>query len=335
MRPKSRNDFAIAIICALPLEADAVEALFDEHYDRLGKYYGKQRRDANAYINGRIGKHDVVLCYMPGMGKGSAASVAASLRASYTGIELALVVGICGGAPPPPKYQDIFLGDVIISDSVIEYDFGRQYPGGFQRKTGVKDTLGRPGPEIRAFLNGLRAEKTRNELQSQTQQYLHTLQQRTKWCHPGVSDILFKASYLHKHYSHTSAAGCSCLGSDSFGQVCDQICEEALGKDCDDLNCDKGQQIRCREISEAKPISIYIGPVASADTVMKSGQHRDEIVKTEKVIGFEMEGAGVWENVPCIIIKGVCDYADSHKSKLWQAYAAATGASTAKAFLEY
>jgi hypothetical protein len=41
MRPKNRNDFAIAIICALPLEAEAVEALFDELYDRLGKYYNK------------------------------------------------------------------------------------------------------------------------------------------------------------------------------------------------------------------------------------------------------------------------------------------------------
>ncbi|KAL4976425.1 putative kinesin light chain [Aspergillus desertorum] len=334
MRPRSRDDFAIAIICALPLEAEAVEALFDETYDRFGKYYSKQRGDANAYINGRIGKHDVVLCYMPGMGKGSAAGVASSLRVSYTGIELALVVGICGGAPPPPKYQEIFLGDVIISDSVIEYDFGRQYPGGFQRKTGVKDTLGRPGPEIRALLNGLRAENARIELQNQTQQYLHILQQRAKWCHPGVSDILFKASYLHKHYYHASPAGCSCLGSDSFDQVCDEICKEALEKDCDDLNCDKGQRIRCRQISEANPTSIYIGPVASADTVMKSGQHRDELVRREKVIGFEMEGAGVWENVPCIIIKGVCDYADSHKSKLWQKYAAATGASAAKAFLE-
>jgi hypothetical protein len=42
MRPKSRNDFAIAVICALPLEAEAVEALFDERYDWLGKHYGKQ-----------------------------------------------------------------------------------------------------------------------------------------------------------------------------------------------------------------------------------------------------------------------------------------------------
>jgi nucleoside phosphorylase len=68
--------------------------------------------------------------------------------------------------------------------------------------------------------------------------------------------------------------------------------------------------------------------------VMKSGQHRDEIVRNEKVIGFEMEGSGVWDNIPCVIIKGVCDYADSHKSKLWQAYVVATGASAAKALLE-
>ncbi|KAL4735941.1 hypothetical protein BDV11DRAFT_173357 [Aspergillus similis] len=332
MRPKSRNDFAIAIICALPLEADAVEALFDEHYDRLGKYYSKQRGDANSYVNGRIGKHDVVLCYMPGMGKGSAAGVAAKLQISYTGIKLALVVGICGGAPSPPEYREIFLADVIISDSVIEYDFGRQYPGGFLRKTGVKETMGRPSPEIRSLLNGIRAEKARSELQSRTQQYLQVLQQRgAKWCHPGVSDVLFRASYLHKHHSHVSPARCSCYESDSR----EQICEEALDKDCHELGCNNGQQIRCREVSEAIQTSIYIGQVASADTVMKSGQHRDEIARREKVIGFEMEGAGVWDYVPCIIIKGVCDYADSHKNKLRQTYAAATGASVAKAFLEY
>ncbi|KAH3452745.1 hypothetical protein KXX05_007654, partial [Aspergillus fumigatus] len=102
MRPRRRTDFAIAIICALPLEAEAVEALFDEGYDQRGEFYGKQRGDANTYVNGRIGQHDVVLCYMPGMGKGRAASVASSLLVSYPEIELALVVCICGGAPPPP-----------------------------------------------------------------------------------------------------------------------------------------------------------------------------------------------------------------------------------------
>ena len=67
---------------------------------------------------------------------------------------------------------------------------------------------------------------------------------------------------------------------------------------------------------------------------MKSGEERDRIAAIDKVIAFEMEGAGVWDNLPCIIIKGVCDYADCHKNKKWQHYASATAASTMKAVLE-
>ena len=74
--------------------------------------------------------------------------------------------------------------------------------------------------------------------------------------------------------------------------------------------------------------------MASADIVMKSGEHRDRLAETEKVIGFEMEGAGMLGNLPCVIVKGVCDYADSHKNKVWQDYAAATAAACAKAFIE-
>ncbi|ETS79618.1 hypothetical protein PFICI_09471 [Pestalotiopsis fici W106-1] len=68
---------------------------------------------------------------------------------------------------------------------------------------------------------------------------------------------------------------------------------------------------------------------------MKSGEMRDTIAKQEKVIAFEMESAGVWDNFPCVVIKGACDYADSHKSKRWQRYAAATAAAYMKAFLDY
>ena len=131
----------IAIISTLPLGADAV---FDETYDRLGKFYGKQPGSGNSYINGRIGDYNTLLSYMPGTGKGGAASVAPSLRVSYPGIQLALVVGICGALYIPLGINKIFLGEVIISNAMIEYDFGRQYLSGFQRKTDVDDTLGRP-----------------------------------------------------------------------------------------------------------------------------------------------------------------------------------------------
>ena len=67
---------------------------------------------------------------------------------------------------------------------------------------------------------------------------------------------------------------------------------------------------------------------------MKSGEHRDKIAAKEKVIAFEMEGAGVWDNFPCVVLKGVCDYADNHKNKKWQRYSAATAAACMKAFLK-
>lgn len=79
--------------------------------------------------------------------------------------------------------------------------------------------------------------------------------------------------------------------------------------------------------------SIHFGGLASGDQVIKSALHRDHIAREESVIGFEMEGAGVWDTIPTIVVKGVCDYADSHKNKEWQLYAATTAAACAKSLL--
>ncbi|KAL3435052.1 hypothetical protein BDV09DRAFT_185326 [Aspergillus tetrazonus] len=330
MRPSSRDEFTIAIICALTLEAEAVEDLFDETYDRLGEHYRKEPGDDNAYVNGRIGNHNVVVCYMPGMGKGSAASVASSLKISYKRIELALVVGICGGAPYPLSGGEVFLGDVIISDSVVQYDFGRQYPSGFERKLGVRDTLGRQNRAIRSILASLQARRSRRDLQDKLLQHLQALQESLPdWHYPTADDILFEASYQHKHYGRTSPA-CPCLDSTS-----EDICKTAVESTCTSLGCNVDRVCRRWPSTEHKSPRVHIGTVASADTMMKSGEHRDCLAQSEGVVGFEMEGAGVWDNISCIIIKGVCDYADSHKNKAWQAYAAATGAAAAKSFLEY
>jgi nucleoside phosphorylase len=269
---------------------------------------------------------------MPGMGKRNAASMAASLKISYRRIQVALVIGICGGAPCSPAKEEIFLGDVIISDAVVEYDFGRQYHGGFERKTGVKDTLGRPNREIQALLAGLQPKNSRRDLQAKMLQHLQVIQelQPDSRRPDSADDVLFEASYKHKHCGPTSTQICLCLDKTS-----DRVCKAALDTTCTRLGCDEKQICRRRSCTDYYSPGVHIGQVASADTVMKSAEHRDNLVKLEGIIGFEMEGAGVWNNIPCIIIKGVCDYADSHKNKAWQVYAAATSAATAKAFLEY
>lgn len=108
---------------------------------------------------------------------------------------------------------------------------------------------------------------------------------------------------------------------------------------CEELGCrklDPRPRFRIVDITNESHPDVHFGLIASGDTVMRSGKDRDSIAARDKVIAFEMEGAGVWETFPAVlVIKGVCDYADSHKNKTWQAYAAATAAAAAKAFLEY
>ncbi|KAK1656895.1 hypothetical protein BDP55DRAFT_596875 [Colletotrichum godetiae] len=67
---------------------------------------------------------------------------------------------------------------------------------------------------------------------------------------------------------------------------------------------------------------------------MKDGQTRDKYSQElGGVLCFEMEAAGLMNNFPCIVVRGICDYADAHKNKRWQPYAAATAAAYAKELL--
>lgn len=98
-----------------------------------------------------------------------------------------------------------------------------------------------------------------------------------------------------------------------------------------------GFSVTCRPPSWAgNHLTLCSDPSrTSGDAVMKSGEERNAIALQENIIGFEMEGAGVWDSFPCVVIKGACDYADSHKTKAWQRYAAATAAACMKAFLDH
>ncbi|CEJ82760.1 hypothetical protein VHEMI02808 [[Torrubiella] hemipterigena] len=311
-RPASRDGFEIAIICALPLEADAVEALFDHFWDDDGIPFDKAAVDPNTYSTGTIGRHNVVLACLPGMGKVNAAMVANNCRVSFPNIKLGLVVGIAGVVPFGPDGQEIILGDVIISDAIIQYDFGRQLPERFARKDTLLDSFGRPNTEIRTFLASLKRLRRLKSLGSDIAEHLATLRKESQLAatYPGVEhDKLFEPRYRH-------------LGDKDT---------------CDKAGCN-GKLVprhRLQASPDSSPTpAIHFGLIACGDTVMKSGEDRDVVAVAESVIAFEMEGTGVWDVLPCVVIKGGCDYADNHKNKKWQRYAAATAAACMKAFLK-
>ncbi|KAF7510859.1 hypothetical protein GJ744_005689 [Endocarpon pusillum] len=309
--PRGRNDFKVAVIYALPLEAENVQSVFNKCWEDEDKQYGKAVGDQNSYTTGVIGKYNVVLVHMPSMGSNSAALSAAGLRSSFPEIKLALVVGVCGVVPVHIK---IVLGDVLISTAVTQYDFGRQYPDGFKRKKSIEDSLGRASLEIRAFVNMLQTRQNRQRLTRKLAQLVYSdgfQQEILKAKYPGVTqDRLYEASYAHQHRLDEDCDRCS-----NQLEVCSKTCDE-LG--CEDERLVLRKRHSIHEIHTTGPEpdyspSIHLGRFGSANTVMKSGVDRDRIAADDEVIAFEMEGAG---------------------NKDWQGYAAAMAAACLKVVLK-
>ncbi|KAF3909963.1 hypothetical protein ABW20_dc0106287 [Dactylellina cionopaga] len=115
-------------------------------------------------------------------------------------------------------------------------------------------------------------------------------------------DQLFKADYSHKENT----------------------------RDCSACDPDKREGRIDRETND--PV-VHYGLIASGNTVMRSAQRRDELRDKEKVVCFEMEAAGLMNNFPCLVVRGICDYSDDHKNDRWQPYAALTAAAYAKDLL--
>ena len=275
------DDFKIAIICALPREVDMVLPMFDKKWAyRDMKKWKKGPGDQNAYTFGVICTHNVVLAIAPGIGGVASAGVSNGIRSSFRHIEVAFLVGICGASPThpeDPKVQ-IKLGDCILSTTVVQYDFGRQYADEYEIKSGVDDVLGRANPTIRALISQLKVKDNRRELTERLVYHLGELQQKD-------DEAKHPAAQTEGPYQGNNP-------------------------------------------------QIHIGRYGSASTVLKSESHRQKLFLENKILAFEMESAGIWDNLPTIIIKSVCDYADIGKNKDWQNYAAATAAAGLKAILE-
>ncbi|KAF5243607.1 hypothetical protein FANTH_8187 [Fusarium anthophilum] len=334
MPPTDDTSFRVAIVCALPREAAAMSLLFDELWDEMSD--DGKGTEQNTYVTGRIGQHNVVLATLPGMGTIHAARVTVKLRGKYRRLRLALLVGICGGMPRIAN-QDAFLGDVVISKSVVQYDYGKQYPRHFKIMKYVEDSLASPYMEIRSLLANIEAELVDQRLKRASTVHLKYLQNAAKqdknsanYQYPGaVNDKLYSSDYHHKHKK-------SCSECTSHPTA---MCIPARKASCLDLECDPSRLVQRRRVSNL-PVGadyvpqLFMGRIGSANCVVKSGTDRDDFATRNGIIAFEMEGAGMWDTIPCIVVKGICDYADSHKKKDWQDYASATAASVAKAIVE-
>jgi nucleoside phosphorylase len=297
-RQLRREDYTVGWVCALPVELAAAQEMLDEEHDtpRCGDH------DTNLYTCGRIGEHNVVIACLPDgqTGTNSAAAVAVQMKSTFSSTRFGLMVGIGGGVPS--EEADIRLGDVVVSKphdvhgGVVQYDSGKATPSGFQR-TGALNTP--PMVLLQAVAN-LTAKHMRGK--GRLLEYLSKLDSLSNFSREAAgSDTLFKVEY-----DHVGSATCA--------------------------KC-KTEHTVNREVRR-QDVVVHHGTIASGNQVMRNAAERDRVsAELSGVLCFEMEAAGLMNTFPCLVVRGICDYADSHKNKRWHPYAAATAAAYAKEVL--
>ncbi|KAL2826481.1 purine and uridine phosphorylase [Aspergillus cavernicola] len=304
------NKYTVGWICALPLEMAAAIAMLDEDHGRPSH---QAATDHNTYRLGQIGDHDVVLGCLPSgvYGMTRAVSVAVQMLASFPSIRIGLLVGIGGGAPSPEI--DIRLGDVVISKpssnsgGVIQHDMGRLIAGDFL----AKGQLNKPPQVLLTAIANLEADHMLGDnriceiLAEVVANKKQKKGQKPFYRSPGLeNDLLFQSDYIH-----TGALNGSCA------------------------SCDPTRLVNRPPRDTGEDPQIHYGVISSANHIMQDGKMRDWLHRETGVICFETEAAGLMDVFPCLVIRGICDYADSHKNKLWQRYAAMRAAACAKELL--
>ncbi|KAI9038750.1 5'-methylthioadenosine/S-adenosylhomocysteine nucleosidase family protein [Aspergillus affinis] len=245
----------------------------------------------------------VVACLPSGIyGTISAAVVAKQILFTFRSIRFGLMVGIGGGVPSPST--DIRLGDVVVSKptgvtpGVVQYDYGKTLASGRLERIGTRNL------PPQALLTALsKVESNHMVGKYKFRDYLSDIRPQSIgdpsiFRSPGEDrDMLFNAAYDHEAYS----------------------------LDCS--SCDHSQRVARKRRSIPAP-RVHYGIIASGNQVMKDGRTQEL-----GVLCFEMEAAGLMDHFPCLVIRGISDYADSHKNKDWQGHVAITAAAYAKELL--
>ncbi|RKL32474.1 hypothetical protein BFJ72_g10417 [Fusarium proliferatum] len=305
------HDYIVGWICALHIEYVAAKTFLDEKHEPPEFV---STNDNNLYTLGKIGKHNTVIAVLPHgeYGIAPAASVARDMLHSFPNIRIGLMVGTGGGAPSPK--HDIRLGDIVVSTSdnvkhggVFNFDHGKVIQGQPFKESGF---LNRPPMVLRTAMQGLRSE---HEAEG------HQLER-------DINEILDHKGRLRKKYGRPQA-------------ITDRLYQPwVLHQPHDDPNCDHCSNdpssliVRAERTSDEDNPAIHYGLIASSNKLMKDATIRDELAK-KGVLCFETEAAGVMNHFPCLVIRGICNYADTHKNDQWQGYAAMTAAAYAKDLL--
>jgi nucleoside phosphorylase len=284
-----KDAFQIGWICALPIEAAATAEMLDEKFGILEE---QDAADSNTYTLGRIGKHHVVIACLPGgqYRTTSATTVTNNMLRTFSkSLRIGLMVSIGGGVPSAS--HDIRLGDVVISypqgtySGVIQYNIGKVITGSDFERT---RSLNSPPRALLTAVSTMRAASLTDDP-----------------CYPDyLQNAIGRTARTRKSFGRPTAQ------SNRLFQT--KHNHPANASNCDEYSAELEETRDKREDSDPLP---HYSIITSGNNVIKHGRTREQLRLETRALCFEMEAAGLMLDFPCIIIRGVCDYADSHKNK--------------------
>ncbi|KAF7585341.1 hypothetical protein BBP40_011179, partial [Aspergillus hancockii] len=300
--PNSIGSYTVAWICALEEEYFCACRMLDEEF--TGPEISEDN-DNNTYVYGRIAKHYVVIGCLPAgrYGTNSASRVSQDMVRTFPRLRFALMVGIGGGAPS--TRNDIRLGDVVVSQpkdgfgGVIQYDLVKLKDGVVQ-KTGQ---LNAPPEKLLGVIPEMRRLYSDRKKPDRLAEHLRLLDDMEDYQKPAV-DRLYATDYSHV---------------------------DGQNRDESDLHA----VVDRPERQNHRALHVHYGTIASGNLLLKDAKVRDTCTQDPElnILCFEMEAAGLMNNVPCLVIRGICDYCDSHKNDDWHKYAALAAAVYARELL--
>ncbi|KAI8633129.1 hypothetical protein F5Y19DRAFT_290242 [Xylariaceae sp. FL1651] len=367
---RTHNDYTVGWICALPKEQTAAIAMLDQRHPKLPRLPDDPNTYNLGSIGDH---NIVITCLPTGkIGTVSAATVAIHMAHAFPSVKFGLMVGIGGGVSHRVRLGDVVVGVPTGQyPGVVQWDLGKEGIGGKFTRTGSLNKP--PDLLLSAIStlqseHDLEESKISSYLSEMAAKYPKLAPRYLR--SESLEDILFKPAYDHIEASLDLADEHSLKQNENEEEEDedeDEEEEEGKGKGKGERKrkrkaegkgkterekerkkkrkredkeekeekscryCDKTQIVR----REARDIRIHYGLILSGNRVIKNATFRDNLRRDlgKDVLCVEMEAAGLMDNFPCIVIRGICDYADSHKNKVWQEHAAAVAAAYAKELL--
>lgn len=286
----------IGIITALPVELCALKNIVEDL-----RVDPKREKDTiyNEYYHGMIksnhgGEHYVVVA-LAGKGNNKAAVLATDLLSQYPSVDEVFMVGVAAGVPDlKDAMKHVRLGDLVVCDEYGVIEYDM-----VKKNTGRTETNPPPRPPSPHWLTRI-------------QNYMAMMSNK-----PGYW------SYLDEILEETR---------------CSRPKKGPL-RDCPWVKGKKAVRQPVDPSHDRTRPKIHMGPIASANTVLKTATIRDKLKVQFKVKAVEMEASGIAEAAwqygkGYFVIRGVCDFANDDKNKVWQPYASAAAAAFTRELIE-